>query len=94
MPDANGAELPAEKLARVRAEVAELRAAVSAQINTGAEKGTGVFRMVEIDFAKLEKRLKDKEAELARLEAIAAGDAAGLAASLGFVQLVTRGMPA
>lgn len=94
MPDVNGAELPAEKLTRVRAEVAELRAAVSAQLATGAEKSTGVFRIAEVDFARLEKRLRDKESELARLEALASGDTAALSSALGFAQFVTRGQPA
>lgn len=93
-PDANGAETFAEKLTRVRAEVAKLRASLDAQLDTGKEKSTGVFRVAEVDFPALERRLKAKESELARLEAINSGDTTATNAALGFVQIVTRGMPA
>lgn len=79
---------------RVRAEVAKLRASLEAQLDTGAEKSTGVFRIAEIDFAKVESRLRTKERELARLEAVAAGDPGALTTALGFAQAITRGQPA
>lgn len=94
MPDANGAETFAEKLARVRAEVSKLRASIDAQLDTGAEKQSGVFRVSEVEFARIEARLKKKESELAQLEAINAGDASALSAAMGFGQLITRGQPA
>lgn len=94
MPDANGSETLPERLTRVRAEVARLRAALDAQIDSGAEKSTGVFRIAEVDFKKLEARLRIKERELAALESATLGDAAGVSAALGFAQLVNRGQPA
>lgn len=87
-------ETLAEKITRVRAEVDVLRAAITAQIDGGAEKSTGVFRIAEVDFAKLEKRLERKERELAILEASDSGDPSAVSAALGFAQLVTRGQPA
>lgn len=87
-------ETLAERITRVRAEVDRLRAALDSQIESGAEKSTGVFRIAEVEFTKLEKRLALKERELATLEAAQSGDAAGVAASLGFAQLITRGQPA
>lgn len=62
-----------DRITRVTAELTKLREARDAQLTGGAEKQTGVFRLKEVDYAQLVKDIARKEAELARLEDLAAG---------------------